>query len=261
MKLDDRMKRYEAVPKTYLSRRTPVIIRIDGKAFHTVARHAIKPFDPHLSELMHRTSQKLLSSIQGCKMIYSQSDEISLLLIDYDTLETEAWFDYNVQKLASISASIATAWFNTEAYEMEKKGWTCNLRLPAMFDARAFNVPREDVNNYFVWRQQDAERNSIQALAQAHYSQKQMQNISCRQLATMLEEEKKVIWGNLRNTQKRGFIVGYSVDLREESMPIFSQNKNVVEQHVYPPDPQQWMKDLDESAEESSNILFHSGNY
>jgi tRNA(His) 5'-end guanylyltransferase len=110
--LGDRMKGYENVSRIYLTRRMPLIIRIDGNAFHTFTKGFAKPFDPIFMQAMQETMQKLCEKIQGCKVGYTQSDEISLLLIDYDNLDTDAWFDKNLQKTVSISASIATMEFN-----------------------------------------------------------------------------------------------------------------------------------------------------
>ena len=111
--LGTRMKEYyEQVPKFRLYRRTPVAIRIDGKAFHTFTRGIQKPFDEVLGNAMVRTMEYLCKNIQGCVFGYTQSDEITLLLIDYQTFETSAWFDYEIQKICSISASMATMAFN-----------------------------------------------------------------------------------------------------------------------------------------------------
>ena len=111
--LGKRMKEYyEQVPKTRLVRRMPVAIRLDGKAFHTFTRGFKKPFDDILIKSMQETMKKLCESIQGCVIGYTQSDEITLILQDYKELETAAWFDYEVQKMCSIAASMCTLYFN-----------------------------------------------------------------------------------------------------------------------------------------------------
>ena len=111
--LGTRMKEfYENVPKTRLLRRTPVALRIDGKAFHTFTRGFQKPFDPVLMKSMQQTMKYLCENIQGCVFGYTQSDEITLILIDYQKLTSSAWFDYEIQKVCSISASMATMAFN-----------------------------------------------------------------------------------------------------------------------------------------------------
>jgi len=211
--LGDRMKNYyEEVSKTKLTRRMPVIIRLDGKAFHTFTKGFKKPFDDIMVKTMQDTMKYLCENIQGCVLGYTQSDEITLVLVDYNKLDTAAWFDYEVQKMTSISASMATLAFNkyyTENIadltedEEEFKKYASKLNK-AMFDSRVFNIPKEEVTNCVLWRQLDAERNSILSVAQAHYSQKAMQGISCKDLVAKLELEKGIIWGNLPTTLKRG---------------------------------------------------------
>lgn len=111
--LGTRMKTfYEGIPKTRLMRRCPVAIRIDGKAFHTFTRGFNKPFDAVLIEAMQETMRYLCENIQGCVLGYTQSDEITLILVDYKKLNSSAWFDYEVQKMCSIAASMATMAFN-----------------------------------------------------------------------------------------------------------------------------------------------------
>lgn len=211
--LGNRMKTYyEEVSRTKLTRRMPVIIRLDGKAFHTFTRGFKKPFDDIMVKTMQDTMKYLCENIQGCVLGYTQSDEITLVLIDYQTLDTSAWFDYEVQKMCSVSASMATLAFNkyyaeniaemTEDEEEFKK-YAKKLNR-AMFDARCFNIPKDEVCNCVLWRQLDAERNSILSVAQANFSQKQIENKSCKELITMLEEQKSIIWGELPTSQKRG---------------------------------------------------------
>ena len=211
--LGNRMKTYyEEVSKTKLTRRMPVIIRLDGKSFHTFTRGFKKPFDGIFMKTMQDTMKYLCENIQGCVLGYTQSDEITLVLVDYNKLDTAAWFDYEVQKMVSISASMATLAFNkyyTENIadmtedEEEFKKYASKLNM-AMFDSRVFNIPKEEVTNCVLWRQLDAERNSILSVAQANYSQKEMQGISCKELVAKLEIEKGIIWGNLPTSQKRG---------------------------------------------------------
>ena len=224
MKRDDlgnRMKTfYEEIPKTKLMRRTLVVIRIDGKAFHTFARGFKRPFDDVLIKTMQETAKYLCENIQGCSLAYTQSDEISLLLIDYQRFETSAWFDYEIQKMCSISASMATMAFNNifrdMVGELHIKGtleeeYSCILykaaQKGAMFDARVFNIPKEEVTNYFYWRQLDASRNSIQMVGQANFSHKELQNKSCNDIQNMLMTQKWINWNNFPAYQKRGSCV------------------------------------------------------
>ena len=230
--LAKRMKTYEQVPKNILMRRTPVAIRIDGKAFHTFTRGFQKPFDEVLMKTMQQTTQYLCQNIQGCVLGYTQSDEITLILVDYQTLTTEAWFDYRVEKLCSIAASMATMAFNkifkenVETFEInnirvikymedEKKNKTINLidtyykaiEKGAMFDARCFNIPKEEVTNLIYWRQLDASRNSVQMIGQAYFSQEELQNKSCNDIQDMLMTQKGINWNDFPTVYKRGTAV------------------------------------------------------
>lgn len=226
--LGKRMKEfYEQVPKTRLVRRMPVAIRIDGKAFHSFTKGFAKPFDEVLIKAMQRTMQYLCENIQGCVLGYHQSDEITLILIDYRKITSSAWFDYEVQKMCSISASMATMAFNKffaeevhkfdcaikrnpETDELNKeqynqfKVYQKALNKGAMFDARCFNIPKEEVCNLIYWRQLDATRNSIQMVGQANFSHKELQNKSCNQIQDMLMTERGINWNNFPVYQKRG---------------------------------------------------------
>ena len=226
--LGKRMKEfYEQVPKTRLVRRMPVAIRIDGKAFHSFTRGFNKPFDEVLIRTMQRTMKYLCENIQGCVLGYHQSDEITLILIDYKKLNSAAWFDYEVQKMCSIAASMATMAFNkffaeeattfnyyikrdpvteeldTEQYE-QFVVYSKALIKGAMFDARCFNIPKEEVTNLIYWRQLDATRNSIQMVGQANFSHKELQNKSCNQIQDMLMVERGINWNDFPIYQKRG---------------------------------------------------------
>ena len=219
--LGTRMKTfYEYIPKTRLMRRCPVVIRIDGKAFHTFTRGFKRPFDNVLIKTMQDTAKYLCENIQGCQLAYTQSDEISLLLIDYQRFETSAWFDYEIQKMCSISASMATMAFNKifrdMVGEIHYKGsleeeYSCILykaaQKGAMFDARVFNIPKEEVTNYFYWRQLDASRNSIQMVGQANFSHKELQYKSCNDIQDMLMTQKGINWNDFPTYQKRGSCV------------------------------------------------------
>ena len=225
--LGKRMKEYyEHVYRFGLTRRTPVAIRIDGKAFHTFTRGFQKPFDNVLVKTMQRTMKYLCENVQGCKLGYTQSDEITLILTDYDTLTTDAWFGYELQKMCSISASMATMAFNK--YFAEEVSNYCNniprdeegcldheqfeqwkiylesLNKGAMFDARVFNIPKEEVTNLIYWRQLDAARNSIQMVGQANFSHNELQHKSCNMIQEMLMTERGINWNDFPTHLKRG---------------------------------------------------------
>lgn len=219
--LGRRMKEfYEQIPKTRLMRRCPVIIRIDGKAFHSFTKKFKKPFDEILIYSMQDTMQYLCENIQGCVLGYTQSDEITLVLVDYQKLTSDAWFDYEVQKMCSIAASMATMAFNKAFAKHVRQlkvpvllneddakylnGLNAAIEKGAMFDARCFNIPKEEVTNCLYWRQLDATRNSIQMVGQANFSHKELQNKSCNQIQDMLMAQKGINWNNLPVYQKRG---------------------------------------------------------
>ena len=190
--LGDRMKsNYEDRQRFYLTRRTPVIMRLDGKAFHTVTKKAEKPYDVTIINAMQATALKLLQEIQGAKCAYVQSDEISILITDFDALQTEAWFDYNLNKMVSISSAIASVEFSKL------------FGKSVYFDSRVFNIPKEEVTNYFRWRYLDWVRNSIQMLAQSLYSQKQLHGKNTSILQDMCMD-KGINWSKLDPIYKNG---------------------------------------------------------
>ena len=221
---------YEEIPKSKLMRRTPVAIRVDGRSFHTFTRGFNVPFDDVLIKTMQETMKYLCENIQGCVLGYTQSDEITLILVDYKKLTSAAFFDYEVQKICSITASMATMAFNkafnknTDIYS-ESKAVTGYLGQyygdyenaseqldiyrkafdkGAMFDARCFNIPKEEVANLIYWRQLDATRNSIQMVGQANFSHNELQNQSCNDDQNMLLTQKNINWNDLPTYQKRG---------------------------------------------------------
>lgn len=212
--LGDRMKAYENVPRNYLTRRIPVIIRIDGKAFHTFTKGMRKPFDRLLMTVMQQTMLYLCEHIQGCVFGYTQSDEITLVLTDYRTITTDAWFGYGVQKMSSVAASMATMAFNRffiEAYSNigecvdEKYMDSIQKKLgTAIFDARVFSVPKDEVCNCLIWRQQDATRNSIEAVGHANFSHTELHGKSCDAIQDMLWKEHSINWNDFPVDCKRG---------------------------------------------------------
>lgn len=214
--LGDRMKaQYENRTRYSLPRRTYTILRVDGKAFHSYTRDCERPFDTLLMEDMDFTAKAMCEQIQGAKLAYVQSDEISLVLTDFDTLQTDAWFDGSIQKMASISASIATAAFN--AFRLHRllqraenpREVDLSYGCPrAMFDSRVFTIPDpEEVTNYLIWRQQDATTNSIQMVAQCHFPQSELQGKSVDQLQEMLWSAHGINWNDFPTRCKRGGVV------------------------------------------------------
>lgn len=254
--LGTRMKTfYEQVPKTRLTRRTPVAIRLDGKAFHTFTRGFEKPFDKVLGNAMMRTMKYLCENIQGCVFGYTQSDEITLILIDYQKFTSEAWFDYEVQKMCSISASMATMAFNRyferevsdyrnniprdidgcldEEAQNQWKKYVLALDKGAMFDARCFNIPKEEVCNLVYWRQLDATRNSIQMVGQAYFSHKELQNKSCKDIQEMLHWGQGINWNYYPTRWKRGVAWKKECGIDLEMPILRGEDRNYLEEVIY----------------------------
>ena len=254
--LGDRMKHnYEEVSKTRLTRRMPVIIRLDGKAFHTFTRGFKKPFDEVLMSTMQETMKYLCENIQGCVLGYTQSDEITLVLIDYQSLDSQAWFDYEIQKMCSVAASMATMQFNrvfrdkvnifygshvdTDYGEFSHRysAYMKALSTGAIFDARCFNIPKEEVCNCIYWRQKDAQRNSINSLAQSLFPHKELQGLNISQTLLKMKEEEGVDWETYTNTQKYGSCCikrggfGWVID---DNIPLFKdEGRQYIEGFIY----------------------------
>jgi tRNA(His) guanylyltransferase len=242
--LGDRMKEYESVPQTRLIRRMPAILRLDGRAFHTLTKDLDKPFDQALHSVMTYTTSALYSEVQTCVYAYCQSDEISLLLKDYTKLETQSWFGGNIQKICSIAASIATMNFNKHRLDFGQRHKRLLDCGNGMFDARVFNLPKEDVVNYFIWRQKDAIRNSVNALGQAYFSHNQLQGKSQSEVLAMLGEIDIDWYKTVDPEYQRGFSVYKSgparfmgVDVEYAiganlRIPIFTENREHISQFL-----------------------------
>lgn len=260
--LGDRMKGYENINRNYLIRHIPVVLRIDGKAFHTFTRGLDKPFDKILMKTMQDTMKYLCENVQGCVFGYTQSDEITLVLTDYATITTNAWFGYNIQKMTSISASMATLAFNRaweynvadyidalsalQDFDLENEycDTLANRYYKAMFDSRVFNIPKDEVCNCLIWRQQDCVRNSIESVAHANFSQKKLHGKNCNQIQEMLWQERNIDWNKFSTTEKRGSCcikvpcrinegaenetIRYKWTIDDE-IPVFTQDREYIE--------------------------------
>lgn len=259
--LGTRMKEYEAVSKNHLMRRTPVVIRLDGKAFHTFTRGLNKPFDSDFVTMMQQTMLHLCENIQGCVLGYTQSDEITLVLVDYQNRDSCAWFDNQVQKIASISASMATLYFNRELSEMlrdlEEDLAAADYSLPqahmyetnskkydrwydkeyrALFDSRVFNLPQYEVINSLIWRQQDATRNSINSVAQSLFSHKELQGISSKDLQNKMLTERDVNWNDYPTHLKRGCCAIKDSEgkwVLDVNIPIFTEDRDYIDRLIF----------------------------
>lgn len=258
---------YEDRYRLYLTRRTPAIIRVDGRAFHSFTKGMKRPYDEILTKAMWETARYLCKNIMGAKIAYTQSDEISVLMLDYSSkLTTEAWLDYNIQKIASLAASMATMRFNDvfadeainfltylkKEYGKDDDRWLkiYGLKLrKAMFDARVFNIPESEVVNYFIWRQQDAIRNSVEMLGRTHMPHKDMQGLNTAMVKSRLRDEYDIRWEEQPVFFQRGACIIRTKEEKEDinlktgeketalhrtwkvdkDIPVFTQNRSYIE--------------------------------
>ena len=256
--LGDRMKRYENESRLYFRNRAPMIIRIDGRSFHNFTKGFMRPFDDLLISAMQETAIYLCENISGCVLGYTQSDEISLLIIDYQRQETQPWFAKNIQKIASVSASMATMAFNRAfslaIHKQGIDGLTANglkSHVPdqvyekylekegtAMFDSRAFIMPFDEVCSYFIWRQRDAIRNSVQMVAHTYFSHKSLQNLNTSDIKEKLMSEFGFAWDNIPTVYQRGsaiyrkpFLIGDTLRhswVVDRDTPLFTHKSNYI---------------------------------
>jgi len=221
--LGDRMKaNYEHRTRHYLTRRCPVIIRLDGRAFHSFTRGMNKPFDKNLMMAMCQSAASVAKDAQGFKAAYIQSDEVSLLLTDYDDITTEAWFDYNQSKIESVSASLITGYFNQYI----------QTARPAAFDARAFNIPSEEISNYFLWRAKDWERNSVSMYCQSFFSHKQLHSKCRQEQHDLLHSIGKNWTTDLSNHEKNGMFIDRIGAAHVDIGPSFLEVNNFIQKQL-----------------------------
>lgn len=238
---------YELRNRHFLTRRMPVLLRLDGKAFHTYTAPLKDRFDPNLIKVMNLTAIKLCKEIQGAQIAYIQSDEITILLHDYKQLTSEAWFDYNQSKVESISAAIASVEFTKNSWRIWQKNTDSWIEIDkfssvksAYFDSRAFSVPEAEVCNAFIWRQQDAVRNSILSLSQSLFSHKELQHKNCNQLQEMCFQ-KGHNWNDLPTSWQRGrCVVKVNYDYEgttsqwgiDDEIPEFTKDREYIEKYL-----------------------------
>lgn len=220
--LGDRMKAYESAFRPFFPQRIPIIIRVDGKAFHTYTAKCDKPFDDKLIEVMNLTAKHLCANIPGAKLAYVQSDEISIFVHGYESIESQPWFGGNINKIVSITAAMASATFTANSPLI----WNGEVK-PAIFDSRAFLLPEKEVCNYFIWRQQDWTRNSVQTLARSLYSHKQCDNKNNSELQEMCFQKGKN-WNDLETRYKRGRCIIKKQTPVETKMPEDSGYKSLI---------------------------------
>lgn len=250
--LGDRMKRHENVYRFLLPKRTYTILRVDGRAFHTWTKGLAKPYDKQFMDCMNAAARALCEQISGAQFAYIQSDEISLLAVDFLDIKTEPWFDGGIQKWASVGASIATTAFNLQVGYYQSARDTSLLGdkklMNAMFDARVFTIPDlVEVENYYVWRQQDAERNSVTMLAQAYASHKQLHGKN-RAAQHEIIHAAGDNWAKHPASFKHGRIIrkidsvtiGNTNWVIDENTPVFTKNRNYLRNLI----PYAWENDI-----------------
>jgi tRNA(His) guanylyltransferase len=264
--LGDRMKSYEDCYRTHLPIRMPVIIRVDGKAFHSYTKGKKydgtpngaplgNPVDAGLVECMNDTAIALCEEIQGAQIAYVQSDEISILLNNYKTTDTQSWFDNTLQKMVSISSAVASVRFSLNSWKIwgviDTEEVPQPIIEPAFFDARAFVLHKEEVCNYFIWRQQDATRNSVQMLARSLYSHRECTDKNNSELQELIFQ-KGINWNDCPIPQKRGRCVIKTTSPRtalnpktgeyvttertkwvvDNDIPIFTVDRNYIDKYI-----------------------------
>lgn len=267
--LGDRQKQYEAVNDRILVPKMPFIIRVDGKAFHTYTRGFIKPFDEIMCETMIEVAKKLCEEISGAVLGYTQSDEITIVCKYTDRIVSQAWFNGRLRKIETIAASKATKWFNkifsekaqeyienfegTEEYKNTLKMFYNKKIGMAEFDARVFNVPEWDCINNIIWRQQDAIRNSIEAVGHANFSTKELHKVNCDGIKEMLIKQKNIDWENdFTSYQKYGAFCYKIFETKEIKGQQVTRSKwyiNKYEKHIIQ-DERQWFANIANLSEE-----------
>lgn len=252
--LGDRIKKqYEDRTRYFLPRRTYTILRVDFKAFHSFVaiNKCSKPFDNRLSNIFECVTQVLLKNIQGAKLAYTQSDEISILLTDFDTIKTDAWFDNNLQKLCSVTASMASAVF-AEYNDCFNQGY-------AFCDCRAFTIPDPiEVANYFIWRQKDCIKNAISSIAQSLYAHKELEGKSCNERRTMIEDKIKC---SIETTYDVRHLLGYTLEsTRHNDLHGLDFSKND-HKHIYSLIPTIYRCNLSELLDKCDSKILTSCDY
>lgn len=243
--LGDRMKEYEEVTNSKLYRRTSIICRIDGRSFHTVTKGMKKPFDLNFMEIMNNVAQEVFMSIPDSVVAYVESDEISIVICPYKTFATEPMFGGRIQKIVSVAASIATQAFikcclsmsnhpNAEVHAFGEK----LLKKNITFDARVFNLQKEEILNYLIWRQQDSKRNAIMSAAQTWIGKKQSIGFKTTELIDKLKDEKGIdYWTAIPKEYHYGrtFYKSDNVDL------LFCTAVNFKEDFTFKENLQKWI--------------------
>lgn len=227
--LGDRMKSYEQAWRQILPPRLPILVRLDGRAFHSLTRKMEKPFDKEMTAAMDGVTIELAEHTQGCILAYTQSDEISLLLQQDGTINTQAAFGGVLQKITTLLASQASVLFNEQMETMSPLGRRFDP-LPT-FDARAWVMPWDDVPNYFLWRYKDWRRNSVNMLGRAHFSHKEMAGKSVDDILLMLSA-KGVYWDEFEYRDQYGYFYSPYKESWVASLNIGNVNYGTIQENL-----------------------------
>lgn len=234
--LGERMKSYEKSYQQTLPSRQPLILRLDGVHFHSLTKSFKKPWDSDLINAMNSAAWKLADKVQGLKFAYVQSDEISILSIDYENFNTSPWFGKKVQKIVSVAASIASVGFNNHMEKLDRKE-------RGYFDCRVIPLVREEVTNYFIWRQIDCIRNSKLALGQHIIGKKKIHGMNQDTITKTLERDYGVNWNNRASWEKYGRVIKRIEFLQSiypshwgicSETPIFKKEREIIDNFLWP---------------------------
>lgn len=238
--LENRMRTYEE--KSHFIKRIPVIVRIDGKSFKNFTKQEVfyinekYDFSNIIIDGLVFAANNCLESGNNAKCAYIQSDEISILLTDFDYLNTEPLFNYDKEKIISYFTSVVSNSFNDYMNLFRKSNSIIRPIKIANFLTKAHNYPEDDVVNYFVWRQQDAIRNSISKFCRNFYSDNEMH---CKNQSNMHEMlyQKGMNWAtDLDDKFKNGVFIYKDKGFEEnteykimEKCPIFLKERDIIQ--------------------------------
>lgn len=187
--LGDRQKEYEKNSDYVLTRRLPIIIRVDGRSFSRLTRKLTKPYSVDIGNIMSETMMYCIMEMQGAVFGYQQHDEINFILRNDQSFDSDPWYQNRIQKITSVASSLATLSFNRGLSRLDPP---LDIIGDAIFDARVFALPTiSEVVNYLVWRQQDCIRDAVSAAAQEELSLKFGKRTAMKLLQKRTVAEKK----------------------------------------------------------------------
>ena len=108
-------------------------------------------------------------------------------------------------------------------------------KYQACFDSRAFSLPVPEVCNYFIWRQQDAIRNSINSVGHVYFAHNELQGLNTVDLQNKLLKEKNVDWNDYYTAYKRGCCCYRGSENKwiiDTEIPVFTDDRSYIERFV-----------------------------